>query len=326
MTRTVPSTAAARVSVSGLSAGYGGEATYPERFGSASTDAGRSTPTLVIDEVSFDLLAGRCLAVVGRSGCGKSTLLHVLAGLHAPAAGEVWIDDALVAAAAWDGTRSPGCHAGHAAYMLQQDLLLPWKTALGNATFASRMAARGRRGRGARGIGTARASFSSEELDDRARQLLREFGLGDAIEARPSQLSGGMRQRVALARTMLMGSGLVLLDEPFGSLDAVTRAEMHAWLLGVMDAHPATWVLVTHDVDEAVLLGDHVAVLRGRPARLEGWIDAALSRRDRRRAAGARAGEPASDDAVRGEEAGRQHLAAAAAAVSRSLQRRESAA
>ncbi len=94
-----------------------------------------------------------------------------------------------------------------------------------------------------------------------------------------------MRQRVALARTVLMDRGVILLDEPFGSLDAVTRAEMRLWLLDVMAAHPATWVLVTHDVDEAVLLGDQVAVLRGRPARLEGRSPATLSRARRRRIA-----------------------------------------
>ena len=99
-----------------------------------------------------------------------------------------------------------------------------------------------------------------------------------------------MRQRVALARTVLMDRGVILLDEPFGSLDAVTRAEMRLWLLDVMAAHPATWVLVTHDVDEAVLLGDQVAVLCGRPARLGGWSPAALSRARRRGLAAAAAG------------------------------------
>ena len=102
-----------------------------------------------------------------------------------------------------------------------------------------------------------------------------------------------MRQRVALARTVLMDRGLILLDEPFGSLDAVTRAEMRHWLLEVMAAHPATWVLVTHDVDEAVLLGDQLAVLRGRPARIEAWSPAVLGRDRRRRIAAVAAGEPA---------------------------------
>ena len=122
--------------------------------------------------------------------------------------------------------------------------------------------------------------------------MLREFGLGDNLGSLPRELSGGMRQRVALARTVLMDRGVILLDEPFGSLDAVTRAEMRLWLLDVMAAHPATWVLVTHDVDEAVLLGDQVAVLRGRPARLEGWAPATLSRARRRRIAAVAAGEP----------------------------------
>jgi NitT/TauT family transport system ATP-binding protein len=121
--------------------------------------------------------------------------------------------------------------------------------------------------------------------------------LGDAVGATPAELSGGMRQRVALARTVLMDRGLILLDEPFGSLDAVTRAEMRRWLLDVMAAHPATWVLVTHDVEEAVLLGDHVAVLHGRPARLEGWRRADLDRAARTRLAAAAGGEGLEDAA-----------------------------
>ena len=126
-----------------------------------------------------------------------------------------------------------------------------------------------------------------------------------------------MRQRVALARTVLMDRGVILLDEPFGSLDAVTRAEMRLWLLDVMAAHPATWVLVTHDVDEAVLLGDQVAVLRGRPARLEGWSPAALSRARRRglaavaaRSRRGRCGRPGPSRCARGDP----EAAAAAAA------------
>ena len=135
------------------------------------------------------------------------------------------------------------------------------------------------------------AAAGAQDLEERAAGLLREFGLGDNLGSLPRELSGGMRQRVALARTVLMDRGVILLDEPFGSLDAVTRAEMRLWLLDVMAAHPATWVLVTHDVDEAVLLGDQVAVLRGRPARLEGWAPAALSRARRRAIAAVAAGE-----------------------------------
>ncbi len=255
---------AAALTVSALSAGYG-------RFEDASS--------LVLAGVDFELPAGECLAVVGRSGCGKSTLLNVLAGVHPPATGSVNVGGEIVAAGDWRQTGAPGCASGHAAYLFQQDLLLPWKGALANAVFAARVAA-GRLARRER-----------QELEERAAGLLREFGLGDSLALLPSELSGGMRQRVALARTALMDRGVILLDEPFGSLDAVTRAEMRLWLLDVMAAHPATWVLVTHDVDEAALLGDRVAVLRGRPARLEARSPATLSRARRRRIAAVAAGE-----------------------------------
>ena len=236
---------AAGLTVTDLSAGYG-----------AGRDAASAA---VLTGIDFELPAGECLAVVGRSGCGKSTLLNVLAGVHAPATGRVSAGGKLVAGgepvATGDRRKagSSGSTAGHAAYLFQQDLLLPWKGALANAVFASRVAARGEMRR------------DRSDLEARAAALLREFGLGASLDALPGELSGGMRQRVALARTMLMDRGLILLDEPFGSLDAVTREEMRRWLLDVMTAHPATWVLVTHDVDEAVLLGDHVAVLQ-RPA------------------------------------------------------------
>jgi putative hydroxymethylpyrimidine transport system ATP-binding protein len=231
----------AGLTVSSVSAGYGGGA-----------DA-----AAVLAGVDVELPAGECLAVVGRSGCGKSTLLNVLAGVHPPASGSVAVAGEVVVAGDARRGESAGRAPDHAAYLFQQDLLLPWKSALANAVFAARLAAR-------RG-----PLHEAHDLEERAAGLLREFGLGDSLALLPGELSGGMRQRVALARTVLMDRGLILLDEPFGSLDAVTRAEMRLWLLDVMAAHPATWVLVTHDVDEAVLLGDQVAVLRGRPARLE---------------------------------------------------------
>jgi ABC-type nitrate/sulfonate/bicarbonate transport system ATPase subunit len=263
-------------------------------------------PERVLAGVELELPAGECLAVAGRSGCGKSTLLHVLAGLLAPTAGSVSVAGDVVAAVDWRGSGAPGCSAGHAAYMFQRDLLLPWKSALHNAVFPARLAARHE--------GGPERSAPAAGLEARGRALLEEFGLGDALDAVPAELSGGMRQRVALARTVLMDRGLILLDEPFGSLDAVTGEEMRRWLLGVMAAHPATWVLVTHDVDEAVLLGDRVAVLRGRPARLETLAGVAVDRAARTRLAAHAAGEGEWD------EAAARALASAAAAVRRLLQ------
>ena len=276
---------AAALTASGLSAGYA----------SGENVSGRAQSGAVLAGIDFELPAGECLAVVGRSGCGKSTLLNVLAGVHPPATGCVAVAGETVAAGDWRRTGLPGSVSGHAAYLFQQDLLLPWKDALANAIFAAQVAA----GRGAR--------HRRPELEERAAGLLREFGLGDSLTLLPRELSGGMRQRVALARTVLMDRGVILLDEPFGSLDAVTRAEMRLWLLDVMAAHPATWVLVTHDVDEAVLLGDQVAVLCGRPARLGGWSPAALSRARRRGLAAAAAGhaEVASEETSAAQGDGR---------------------
>jgi L-iditol 2-dehydrogenase len=268
----------AAVAVAGLSVGYAEE--------------GRAAR--VLDGVDFALPAGRRLSIVGASGCGKSTLLNVLAGLLPPAAGEVRVGGRRVAAADLDGPGRPGCRTGHAAYMFQKDLLLPWRTVLANATLAAE-AARGSEAFGARRRTGRRAVRTATSA--RARAVLAELGLGDVCDARPDALSGGMRQRVALARTLIAGRGLVLLDEPFGSLDTLTRAETRCWLLEAMRVHPATWVLVTHDVREAVLLGDVVAVLGGRPARLHGWVETGLdedartwlARREAGRAGGARA-------------------------------------
>jgi putative hydroxymethylpyrimidine transport system ATP-binding protein len=242
----------------------------------------------VLSGVDLDLAPGERLAVVGASGSGKSTLLHVLAGLLRPSAGAAEIDGCDVSSG-----------AGRAAYMFQDDLLLPWKTVLGNAVFAAAVA----RGAGAEGEGggdpacarraarSVRATRAAREAA--ARGILEEFGLGDVVDDLPGRLSGGMRQRVALARTLMLGRGLILLDEPFGSLDMLTRAEMQRWLLDVMEAHPATWVLVTHDVREAALLCDRVVVLGGLPAWLQHATRVELSTAERRDLAAAGLHAPA---------------------------------
>ena len=284
---------AVSLSVRGLAAGYG-----RRRSGTDEADAGP-----VLAGLDAELGAGECLAVVGRSGCGKSTLLHVLAGLLPPSAGQVSVGGLEVAAADWASSGAPGCRSGHAAYMFQQDLLLPWKRVLANVVFAARVAPERQGG----------------DLEARAAGILREFGLGRSLDALPRELSGGMRQRVALARTLMLDRGLILLDEPFGSLDAFTRAEMRRWLLDVMASHPATWVLVTHDVREAVVLGDHVAVLSGHPAYLQGWTDVPLSRSERRGLAAAEAGEDTGAGAGSGDAASAQEKMAALSARIRAL-------
>ena len=178
--------------------------------------------------ISLHAAANALLAVVGPSGCGKTTLLELICGLQRPDAGSI--------------------ECAPAALMPQHDLLLPWLSAVDNAALALRIAH----------VPRARARA-------RARELFHELGLEGFEQARPYELSGGMRQRVAFVRTLLSGKELLCLDEPFGALDAITRAEMHAWLVDALEREPRTVVLVTHDVEEAIVLADRVVVLSLRP-------------------------------------------------------------
>jgi ABC-type nitrate/sulfonate/bicarbonate transport system ATPase subunit len=202
-------------------------------------------PVAALDGVTLRVAPGEVCAVVGPSGCGKSTLLELVCGLQAPDAGTV--------------------AAGPAALMFQRDLLLPWRTALDNAALPLRVAGTG-----------ARAAR------EQARPLFAELGLAGFEAARPFELSGGMRQRVAFVRTLLAGRPVLALDEPFASLDALTRAEAQAWLAAALDREPRTVLLVTHDVEEAAVLGDRVVVLSPRPGRVVAEI-AVPAPRPRRR-------------------------------------------
>jgi ABC-type nitrate/sulfonate/bicarbonate transport system ATPase subunit len=206
---------------------------------------GRQAPVPALADVSLRAGEGEIVAVVGPSGCGKSTLLELICGLQRPDAGVV--------------------RCAPAALMPQRDLLLPWASALDNAALALR----------AGGIGRQQA----REL---ARPWLQRFGLAEFERTRPAQLSGGMRQRVSFLRSLLAGKPVLALDEPFASLDAITRAEMQGWLDHALTAEPRTVVLVTHDVEEAVLLGDRVVVLSGRPGRVVAAIEVGLPRPRRR--------------------------------------------
>jgi ABC-type nitrate/sulfonate/bicarbonate transport system ATPase subunit len=181
--------------------------------------------------VSLRAGRGELLAVVGPSGCGKSTLLELICGLQRPDQGSI------------------AC--APAALMPQHDLLLPWLSAVDNAALALRIARLPRR-----------------EARRRAAALFEELGLEGFENARPPELSGGMRQRVAFLRTLLSGKPVLCLDEPFGALDAITRGEMQAWLSHTLAREPRTVVLVTHDVEEAILLADRVAILSPRPGRV----------------------------------------------------------
>ena len=202
-------------------------------------------PVQALRDMSLRAGVGEIVAVVGPSGCGKTTLLELICGLQRPDAGTV--------------------RCAPAALMPQRDLLLPWCSAIDNAALALRA-----------------AGIKREPARELAAPWLQRFGLGDFEHTRPAELSGGMRQRVSFLRSLLAGKPVLALDEPFASLDAITRAEMQGWLGHVLAAEPRTVVLITHDVEEAVVLADRVVVMSPRPGRAVAEIDVGL-RRPRRR-------------------------------------------
>jgi ABC-type nitrate/sulfonate/bicarbonate transport system ATPase subunit len=183
---------------------------------------------------------------VGPAGCGKTTLLELIAGLRTPDAGSISVGGRFDPA-----ERLEGC-----AYMPQRDLLLPWLSAVDNAALALRI-----------------AGASKPEARAEAGSHFERLGLSGFEPTRPGELSGGMRQRVAFLRTLMAGRPVLLLDEPFASLDAITRAEMQSWLAGVLRSDFHTVVLVTHDVEEALYLSDRVLVLTPRPATVADRIE-----------------------------------------------------
>jgi ABC-type nitrate/sulfonate/bicarbonate transport system ATPase subunit len=206
----------------------------------------------VLDDISLSVDRAEFVALVGPSGCGKSTLLNLISGVLVPGAGEISVKQA-----GRDKTadRRAG-RLGNVSYMQQKDLLLPWRTVAEN----------GRLGLELRGI-------SAAESDDRVVRLAGLFGLADVLGSMPWQLSGGMRQRVALLRALLPDNPVLLLDEPFGALDAITRSALQQWLLNVLDRTEKAVLLVTHDVEEAVLLADRVLVMTPAPGRIVAEID-----------------------------------------------------
>jgi len=211
-----------------------------------------------IERIDFEVPEHGVLGLVGPSGCGKSTLLELICGLQEPAGGRVEVG----------GAPNPADRLSRCAFMPQRDMLLPWLPAIDNAALALRN--RGAHRRAAR---------------VEAARLFKRFGLAGFERTRPAELSGGMRQRVAFLRTLVAGKPVLALDEPFASLDAITRAEMQGWLAAALRSDPRTVVLVSHDVEEALYLADHVAVLSARPARVVEQLSAPAPRAPDRDAA-----------------------------------------
>ena len=217
--------------------------TFPAR-------AGADDRVSALEGVEMTIDPGEFVSIVGPSGCGKSTLFNLLAGLDRPSSGRIMLDG-----------RPADSLLGEIGYMPQADLLMPWRTVLDNTV-----------------LGLQLNGVSRREARERARQEFDRFGLAGFEGVWPSQISGGMRQRAALLRTFLAGREVMLLDEPFGALDALTRQEMQQWLLKIWQEDRKTILFVTHDVEEAVFLSDRVYVMSGRPGRIELCVDVELSR------------------------------------------------
>jgi NitT/TauT family transport system ATP-binding protein len=206
--------------------------------------------THAIDRVDVEVRDGEFLAIVGPSGCGKSTLLRIVAGLQLATQGEVRVEGRVV--------RGPQTNLG---IVFQSPVLLDWRTALDNVLVQVEL----------RGL-------DPRAYRERAVRLLHQVGLGDFVDRLPHELSGGMRQRVAIARALIHDAPLLLMDEPFGALDALTREQMRVDLETLWLATRKTVVFITHSIDEAVLLADRVVVMSPRPGRIEQVIEPALAR------------------------------------------------
>jgi len=208
---------------------------------------------LAIDEMKFEIRAGEFVVIVGPSGCGKTTILNIIAGLTSRQTGVVSID-----------SDPPKAGRRDIAYMFAQDALLPWRRVIDNVLFGVEI--------------RSGAQHLSEEVRERARELLAMVGLTGFENSYPRQLSHGMRQRVALARTFLMPSPVLLMDEPFGALDAHTKLMLEQGLLRLWERDKRTVLFITHDLAEAISLADRILVCTARPGRIKSEISIDLPR------------------------------------------------
>ncbi len=210
----------------------------------------KGDPLRVLEGLDLTVDDGQFVALLGPSGCGKSTIFNIVSGLLVPDTGEIYLN----------GERIYG-NTGDFAYMQQKDLLLPWRTVLRNVL-----------------IGPEIHDEPLNTAEIEAQQRLAQLGLSGFEHSYPMQLSGGMRQRVALVRTLLFRKEILLLDEPFGALDAMTRTVMQSILLDIWSESRQTVLLITHDVEEALLLADKIYILTARPATLKAELPVPLSR------------------------------------------------
>jgi len=204
----------------------------------------------VLRDVEVEVGRGEFIAIIGPSGCGKTTFFNVLAGLNRAGNGRMFLE----------GRPVPHLR-GQVAYMQQKDLLLPWRNTIDNVI-----------------LGMEIQGVDKRSARQEARQLLKVFGLEGFEASYPDELSGGMRQRVALMRTIQCHKNIWLLDEPFGALDAITRRELQKWLLEIWDRFGASVLLVTHDVEEALILADRIYVMTARPAMVKASVAVPLAR------------------------------------------------
>src|ERR1700722_1212260 len=212
----------------------------------------RGRPVTALEDVSLEVRAREFVALLGPSGCGKSTLLYLVGGFLPVQAGTIRIGGTPIA--------GPGPDRG---IVFQHFALFPWKTVIQNVRY-----------------GLEKQGLASAECDRRARQFIELVGLSGVETSYPSQLSGGMKQRAAIARTLAIDPGILLMDEPFGALDAQTRSLMQAELLRIWQGSRKTVIFVTHDVQEAVFLAERIAVMSARPGHIKEIVDARFDRED----------------------------------------------
>lgn len=208
--------------------------------------------SIIMKDVNIGAEKGQFVSILGPSGCGKSTLLNIISGVFVGDRGDVFVDDKKV-----EGISE------HFAYMPQQDLLFPWKNILENVCLYGKI------------------NGCYQDVRQKALESFEKFGLAGYEKKYPSQLSGGMRQRAAFLRTAMCKAEILLLDEPFGALDVITRGQMQDWLLDIKGELDRTIVMVTHDIDEAIYLSDKIYVLAGKPAGIVAEINVSSDERSK---------------------------------------------